>query len=269
MLGSGLRLGLLTAVLAMVPVHEALSFGTSGHAIIAEIAQRRVEPGVLRKMKELLGGEVSLASIANWADHVALLRPDTVNWHFVNIPLEATSYDPQRDCSATPKGDCVIRAIERVQATLADGTRPREERREALMFLVHLVGDVHQPLHCADRNDAGGNRLTVVFFNAASSLHMVWDVGLIEKRTFDFGEYVIALETDWLPGKDVAALRKGDPVDWALESHEAAVKVAYGQLPPDYVLGEAYYQASRPVLDRQLAVAGLRLARLLNETLGD
>jgi hypothetical protein len=260
---------LLAIVLTLMPLHEALSFGASGHAIIAEIAQRRVEPGVLRKMKELLGGEVSLASIASWADHVALLRPNTVNWHFVNIPLDATSYDPERDCSMTPKGDCVIRAIERVRATLADSTKPREERREALMFLVHLVGDVHQPLHCTDRNDAGGNRLTVLFFNAVSSLHMVWDVGLIEKRTFDFGEYVTALETDWLPGKDVAALQKGDPVVWALESHDAAMKVAYGQLPSDYILGETYYQASRPVLDRQLAVAGLRLARLLNETLGD
>jgi hypothetical protein len=269
MLRSRLKIGLLVGVLALMPLNQAWSFGASGHAIIAEIAQRRVEPGVLRKMKELLGGEVSLASIANWADHVALLRPNTVNWHFVNIPLEAASYDPQRDCSPTPKGDCVIKAIERARATLADGARPRDERREALMFLVHLVGDVHQPLHCTDRNDAGGNRVTVMFFNAVSSLHMVWDVGMIEKRTYDFGEYVTTLETDWLPGKDVAALQKGDVVDWALESHQAAVTVAYGQLPPDYVLGDAYYQASRPVLDRQLAVAGLRLARLLNETLGD
>jgi hypothetical protein len=259
---------LLASVLVLTPLHQALSWGTSGHAIIAEIAQRRLDPGALRKIKELLGGEVSLASIASFADHVVLLRPGTVNWHFVNIPLAAAGYDAQRDCAPTPKGDCVINAIARARATLADPSRPPPERAEALKFLVHLVGDAHQPLHCAERDDAGGSRLMVTFFGHATTLHLVWDVGIIERRTFDWGELVEAIETGWMPGKDVAALQKGDAVDWAWEAHRAAVGVAY-MLPDDLNLGDAYYQRGLPVVERQLALAGLRLARVLNEVLAE
>jgi hypothetical protein len=95
----------------------------------------------------------------------------------------------------------------------------------------------------------------------------VWDIGLIEKRTYDWGQYVTMLETDWLPGKDIRALQHGTPVDWALEAHAAAVDVAY-VLPEDLKLGDAYYQRSLPTVDRQLALAAIRLAHLLNETFG-
>lgn len=260
------KFGLLTSFMVCLAPHQALSWGTSGHSIIAEIAQRRLDPGPLRRVKELLGGEVSLASIAAWADDVVLSRPNTLNWHFVNIPFAANEYDPQRDCSPGPKGDCVINAIQRASATLQDATRPKPERREALMFLVHFVGDVHQPLHCADRNDAGGSQLLVTFFGTQSSLHLVWDVSIIERRTFDWGEFVDTLETKWLPGKDLTELQKGGPIEWALEAHKAAVDVAY-VLPDDFNLGDAYYARALPVVERQLAFAGLRLARLLNESL--
>jgi hypothetical protein len=260
--------GLLAALLPSLPFHQALSWGTNGHSIIAEIAQHRLEPGPSQRVKELLGGDVSLASLASWADDIVQLRPNTLNWHFVNIPFAETGYDPQRDCSQSSIGDCVINAIQRARTALADASRPKPERREALMFLVHFVGDVHQPLHCADRNDAGGTRLMVIFFGVQSSLHLVWDVGLVERRTFDWGQYVTTLETDWLPGKDLTELQKGDPVDWALEAHKAAVDVAYA-LSDDLNLGDVYYQRSLPIVDRQLALAGIRLARLLNEALSE
>ena len=137
------------------------------------------------------------------------------NWHFVNIPYDATSYLPQRDCKETPKGDCVVNAVERSRATLADRSAPKGKRAEALMFLVHFVGDIHQPLHCVDRNDAGGNNLAVTFFDKPMSLHAVWDYGIIDKRTFDWGEYVRQLEQGWIPGKDLKKLQRGTPAEWA------------------------------------------------------
>ena len=133
--------------------------------------------------------------------------------------------------------------------------------------MVHFVGDVHQPLHTIDRNDAGGSKLAVVFLDTPMSLHMVWDVGIIDHRTYDWGEYVRILEHNWLPGKDTCALERGDPVAWALQAHTAAVNVAY-VLPEDLKLGEAYYQQSLPTVDQQLALAGIRLARVLNEAFG-
>jgi nuclease S1 len=264
-----MRIGtLVCAVCAiLLPAQQAGAWGAAGHSIVAEIAQHSLKPAVLREIKELLGGEVSLAAVSNWADTIETTRPETRNWHFVNMPVGATGYDPARDCAQKPDGDCVVDAIARFRMVLADRRASRKERVEALMFLVHLVADIHQPLHCAERNgDAGGNNLQLKWFGKHMSLHLLWDVGLIEKRTYDWGDYVRYLEREWLTGKDAASLADGMPADWAWESHRAAVEVAYA-LPDDLDLGEEYYQRSRPTLERQLAVAGLRLAWLLNDIL--
>jgi hypothetical protein len=260
------RAVLFAAVLALAPLHEATGWGASGHAVVAEIAQRRLDPLARREVKKLLG-EASLASIASWADHLVVLRPDTLNWHFVNIPYAATNYDAARDCRQTPKGDCIINAIARARVTLGDRSAPRAKRAEALKFLVHFVGDVHQPLHSADRNDAGGNQVAVMFFGSPMSLHAVWDYGMIDRHTFDWGQYVDELERNVIAGEGAAALARGTPVDWALEAHKLAVETAYA-VPEDLKLGDDYYRRALPVVDRQLALAGLRLARVLNETLG-
>jgi hypothetical protein len=244
-----------------------MAWGASGHAIVAELAQRRLEPGPSAKVKELLGGEVSLASIASWPDEVRTREPETTNWHFVNIPYDASRYDPARDCQRLPMGDCVIEAIARSRATLADALQSREGRARALKFLVHFVGDLHQPLHCAHRNhDRGGNDVMVYFFDERVALHKVWDTSIIERRVFNWGEYVRYLEEEWFPQQDAAKLAKGGPIDWALESHAHAVKFVYA-IPGDFNLGEPYYKKALPIVDRQLAAAGVRLAKLLNEAL--
>jgi hypothetical protein len=260
-----IRAAFLAGLFALFPLNQAWSWGPSGHSIVAEIAQHQLHPTVFAQIERLLGGQTSLASVSTWADEVVKQRPETTRWHFVDIPYDATNYDPNRDCNPTPKGDCIINAIERLLATLKDRSEPKQRRAEALMFLVHFVGDLHQPLHVTERdNDAGGNRVAVTFFDVPMSLHMVWDIGIIERRTRGWGEYVRLIEHDWLPGKDIRKLQRGSLVDWALEAHAAAANVAY-VLPDDLKLGEAYYQQSVPTVDRQLALAGIRLARLLNE----
>ena len=163
----------------------AWAWGQEGHSIVAEIAQRRLEPEPLQRVKGLLGGEVSLASVSNWADGVRGARPETYNWHFVDIPLGAETYDPVRDCTDTPKGDCVIAEIQRAKSTLGDAAADQQARVEALMFLVHFVGDVHQPLHCV--GDArGGNDVQVTLFGQHTNLHKVWDSAFIQHRVFDW-----------------------------------------------------------------------------------
>jgi hypothetical protein len=160
-----------------------------------------------------------------------------------------------------------FRRVERLFQILKDTAQPKEKRVEALMYLVHLVGDIHQPLHAAEHNeDNGGNYVFVTLFDQPTSLHMLWDEGIIGKYVYDWGEYVRRLDKRWFPGKDIAALQRGEPADWANESHKAAVDVAYA-LPPGHHLKEDYYNKSLAVVDRQLAVAGLRLARVLNEAL--
>jgi hypothetical protein len=255
----------LGAVLA--PSERADAWGAAGHAIVAEIAQHRLQPGARREIRRLLNGDVSLASVANWADTVQSQRPETANWHFVNIPVGAAGYNAARDCPQTPRGDCVVNAIVRTRAMLADRHASKARRAEALKFLVHLVGDIHQPLHCAARNgDAGGSTVPVKWFGRGMSLHLVWDVGVIEKRTYDWGDYVRHLERDWIAALRLHPVWRATVAEWAWESHRSAVDVAYA-LPEDADLGDEYYARSRPVAERQLALAGVRLAQVLNDTL--
>jgi hypothetical protein len=272
-----------------VPLEHAHGWGQEGHSIVAEIAQRRVEPAALEKIYKLLRSElpglkgnapVSLASIASWADDYRPTHDETRNWHFVDIPYDRDTYRPDEDCRLDPKyGDCAVNAIARARQSLADCTKPNDERVAALKFLVHFVGDIHQPLHAISRIDPdtgnldqGGNTIEVTLFDkktkvyVKTNLHAAWDTDVIMHKVYDWGEYVRLIETTWLPGKDIAALQAGDPADWARAAHRAAVEVSYN-FRPDHMLDEEYFRDSEPIVDQQLALAGVRLARLLNEAL--
>lgn len=282
------RLLLVAALLAVVPANEGWSWGQEGHSIVAEIAQRRLTDAAAGEVDRLLGSELklrkgarfSLGSIASWADDY---RSDngaegqkTYNWHFVDIPYDRDAYDAVRDCAANPvKGDCVIKALARLIPELSDCAKKDTERAMALKFVVHFLGDLHQPLHATTRinpdtaaDDQGANLIAVTFFGQKSNLHRVWDSDLILHKVYDWGEYVRLLEINWLPGKDIAALQAGDAVSWGEDAHRMAQLIAY-EIPPDHALGQEYYDAAIPVVDQQLALAGLRLARVLNEAFQD
>lgn len=269
-----MRTVLAVAMLWLLPHQAAWAWGQEGHSIVAEIAQQRLTPAAAAAVKALLGGDVSLASIASWADDIRDERPDTYNWHFVDMPLDVARYDPALYCKPDPnKGDCVINAIARARATLGDRKAPKARRTEALMFLVHFVGDVHQPLHTVADNE-GENTLHVSFFTdptfktrEETNLHAVWDQGLIHTQFWDWGAYVRWLNTSWFPGKTIARLSAGTPVTWAEEAHKVAHDDACPGVTEGAALDQAYIARVRPLLDQQLALAGLRLARLLNETL--
>ena len=141
------------------------AWGPEGHIVIATIANARLTPAARAAVRQLLGRH-SLASVANFADQIRPQRPETANWHFVDIPKGETNYDPGRDCQPSPKGDCVIAAIARAETALKDRSLPRKQRAEALKFLVHFVGDLHQPLHWSDNHDRGGNDVNVSFLDA-------------------------------------------------------------------------------------------------------
>lgn len=248
------------------------AWGEAGHRIIADVADRRLNEQARHEIQALLGG-ASPASVAGWADRIRGERPETAPWHFVNLPFKASRYDPKRDCASPSAGDCVIAAIVRFRTVLADRARPAAERAEALKFLIHLIADLHQPLHAVNRNDRGGNDVEVRFFgealNAASgkpwSLHAVWDAGLIERTGLSEPAYVARLE-GWIKKRKGTGLQRGTVVDWALEAHRAAVRVAY-RLPKNRNLSKDYFEKSLPAMDALLAKGGVRLARVLNETL--
>jgi S1/P1 Nuclease len=279
---------------ALVPLHQAFPWGQEGHSIVAEIAQRRLTPDTLGKIDKLFWTELpnpkesqfSLASIASWADdyrsgsYGIKKHTESSNWHFVDIPYSADTYDEARDCKLDPTyGDCIIHALAQFTATLADCSRSPDDRMMALKFIVHLMGDLHQPLHVttrinpdSNRDDHGGNLIPVAVWDMQSgaykstNLHHTWDTDLILNKVWDWGDYVRILETKWLIGQDIAALQAGNHITWAQESHRLAQTVVYN-FRPDHILDQEYIKDALYVVDRQLAVAGLRLARVLNETL--
>lgn len=254
---------IITTLLFLYSVCPAGAWGADGHSIVAEIAERKLNPRAMGAVRDLLGGQISLASVSGWADQIQMLRPETRGWHFVNIPYESKTYNAETDCNPAPQ-DCVVNAISRFRAVLRDSSNSHAQRAEALKFLVHFLADIHQPLHTIDRNDAGGSKLEVTFFGAKTNLHAVWDVALIQRRTFYWGAYVDILDKEWLQEQLLQPLSGKTPSEWATDAHKLGVDIAY-DLPADLSLGEDYYKRAQPHVDRQLALAGIRLARLLND----
>jgi hypothetical protein len=232
-----------------------------GHRLVARLAETRLTPRTAEAVRDLLGGQ-SLADASLWADQIRGLRRDTAPLHYVNIPLTAKTYLPERDC---PGGRCIIAAVERDERVLADASAPSAERAEALRFLIHLLGDLHQPLHVADDGDRGGNDRPVTFLGTSRNLHQVWDGELIQASGMSEAQYYDHLRL-MMASFDLSALERGSVADWAMEGHRIAAEHAY-RLPPDSTLDQSYVKANLPLVDRSLIAAGVRLARVLNVAL--
>lgn len=266
----------LAIVLGLCASGAAWGWGQDGHSIVAEIAQRRLTPAAAAMVERLLGPGHSLASESSWADDIRDQRPATANWHFVDIPLRAKRYDARRDCQPNAaRGDCAVAELERLENELrCAGTAAK--KRDALRFAVHIVADIHQPLHTV-REQAGGNGVEVEVrldepkcthrcrpTDFRTNFHRLWDETLIGATTWSWGAYVRRLESGWLQSTEARGADGGSPAQWATETH-AAAQEAWRMLARDRVVDDAYYAQALPILDRQLGLAGLRLARFLND----
>ena len=267
-------LTLSAAVVALTLLTPSILFGwgREGHEIVASLAQTRLTENAKNGIRSLMG-DASLASISNWPDDVRPDRDETYNWHFVDIPKDASGFSDERDCflpnsrhqgSATDHHNCVVDRIEIFEKVLSESNSSRDDRIEALKFLVHFVGDVHQPMH-AIGEAAGGNGIAVTEFGSiqcgrhSCSLHGAWDTGLIEHTGMPRDAYVAHLEK---LTADEHLTATGTPEDWANESHRDAQSA---WLADGAQVDENYYQKVIKVVDRRLALAGLRLAAVLNE----
>jgi hypothetical protein len=259
--------------LALAGTAPCWGWGPQGHRLVAEVAWDHLTPEAKTSVQALLGDE-SLADVSSWADHYLEGNTQTAPWHYVDIPVDAAAYDRDRDCPVQPGvkagsardkwRDCAVDRIEYNEERVADASLDRLDRGVALKFLVHFVGDVHQPFHGLGV-EAGGNGIHVSVFGSAScgnhpcNLHAVWDSGLIEHRHLDDAEYLKVLESEIAEKKMVAG--DGTPADWALESRDLgkAALVAQGAN-----IDEAYYQRNITVINQRLEQGGLRLAAEIN-----
>ena len=266
MLAAGLLLAAHPAMSA--PTDSLLSssrrWGPVGHRIVARIAQARLTPRAEAEVARLLQGG-SLASVASWADSVRTKRPQTGPWHYVDIPIWESSYNAQRDCK---DGLCVIVALTDQLAILRDTRRSNAERGDALRFVVHFMGDMHQPLHAGERADKGGNDVKLRFNGKLTNLHALWDSGLLNAMGESEDAIVATILTRLASRGDLASISRGSIIKWAVESHDVARDVVYPFLPASLELDNQYLAEVRPVLEDRLLRGGVRLAVVLNRALG-
>ena len=263
-------------LLLLIPC-SLFAWGNTGHRVTAGVAEKRLKPATLQKALKLLG-TAHLSDVATdpdtWKSNPGEFR--NAEWHFVDTPL-ASTYDAKRDCAFS---DCVIERVDQFQAILADPKEDPKRRREALVYVIHFMGDLHQPLHCETGRlangspDRGGNLIPVTFLGKHldppsvknDDLHFFWDVTMIdnEHRAND-DAFVTHLLTDTLNGRDVKTLTTGKTVEWAAESHKIAQTV---QVKPKTDLTAAYADANTKIVDERLLRGGLRLAAVLETALG-
>jgi hypothetical protein len=244
----------------------AFGWGPEGHRLVARIAERELTGKSKARIAEILGPGQSIADMASWPDEIRPSRPDTGPWHYVDIPLAARRLDMARDC---PKGQCIVASLEGFETVLKDPRASPERRKEALLFVVHFVGDMHQPLHAIDNDDKGGNDIKVVFHGRPTNLHSVWDSGLLNHLP---KEPELLVEFDRQAEQHRKKWSKGRVEDWTAQSHRLAQEIAYGKLPKPgadgvIVLDAAYEQAADGVVGDQIEKAGVRLAAVLNACL--
>jgi hypothetical protein len=198
--------------------------------------------------------------------------PKTAPWHYVDVPLDEPRYDA-RFSGDDPKKGCVVDKIAEFRATLKDPSMSKGDNRFALRFLVHLVGDLHQPMHVGNKDDRGGNDTQIRFFERGSNMHRLWDSDMIEWNTRSEDVWVKKLADLDTPEARAAAM-KGTVEDWATESLKAAwqayqVPETGKRLKPGEKLAKAYFDANLPVVRRRLYQGGIRLAMVLTEALSE
>jgi hypothetical protein len=288
---------------------RAHAWGCEGHQIVALIARGELAPRVRDRVDRLLAeqpiergldrfcddpGLGRFVDASTWADDVreAPRYAHTDAWHFLNLPRAEPGGDVAKAC---PKAGCVTRAIRSAIETLQKRNAKAAARADALRFLIHFAGDLHQPLHAADNNDRGGNCVLVDRVVGSSrervKLHAAWDGAFVRQLMNGRSLRVTASDLASRHAGAIASARSL-PIDverWARESHRMAESIAYGKLPtpipiepparppiarcptpakPAIHLNAAYRSAARDAIGAQLALAGARLARLLDSSLG-
>jgi len=252
-------------VLLFAPLYS-FCWGVTGHRVVAEIAQRHLSVKAKKELKKLIGSE-SLAQWANWPDFI---KSDTTHvwdmaskWHYVNIQGNLGIDEFMSKLQSLP-GENLYTQIKAMTVQLKDKSLSQEKRQIALRFLIHLAGDLHQPLHVGREEDQGGNKISVTWFDKQTNLHAVWDGSLVDFQQYSYTEYARVL--DIASVDDVKAWQQSSLEEWFYESYTLANKV-YATVPADGKLGYKYNYIFQNDLDRQLLKGGVRLAELINQAL--
>lgn len=237
------------------------SWGFFGHKTVATIAENHLTPEAKTAIKVLLGTE-SLVDVASWADEVRN-QPEyksTAGWHFVNLPV-GLSRSQFKDSIQAIKNENLLTALALNESIIRDSAATKAQKTVALKFIVHLVGDAHQPMHVSRAEDKGGNTIQVQFDGKGTNLHSLWDSRLLDHQ----GLSILQLsEKDNVGKSKIRKWQRATPIDWLFESYKISSKL-YEEVAQNNKLDEAYYQSHIGIVNKRMEIGGIRLAGELNE----
>lgn len=279
-------------LLSLLIATQALAWGDRGHQITALIAWEFMTPTTQQRVMKILATDDSglvdktFAAQSMWADKYRDSDRErngeryrqTSRWHYINLNINRADFDAAcfgnkpltGPASAGPAEECLLNKIDQFARELRDAATEPRERLRALQFLLHLVGDLHQPLHTSNNNDKGGTKVHVIVgAKNRMTLHRYWDAEIVYRLGRD-AESTAANFVQGIKTTDVARWQSGTTRDWTVESWRLARGDIYRRLPEplpdgDYRLDNAYHNRARDIARVQLQRAGVRLAFLLNE----
>lgn len=253
-----ITLGLLIPGLVMLTTGSAYAWGQNGHRITGKIAELHLSADAKAAIKELLGKE-GLAEASHWPDFMRSSRDPfwkrSGPYHYVTVPKGKTYQEVQ----APERGDAVT-ALKMFTKIVKDKKAPLKERQRALRFIVHLIGDLHQPLHAGNGTDRGANDIKVTFFDEETNLHSVWDTKIIESQNLSYTEYVNFIAPD-ITADQVKRWSVTDPLVWIAES----TKIRDTIYPVKTRLWYNYIYDHRATVNKRLSMGGVRIAAYLND----
>ena len=241
---------------------QVLALGETGHRITGAIAEKYLTETTRNELAIILNN-VSLAEISTYADEMrsspdVFWKKTSKPWHYVTVP-NGTTYE---DIGSPKEGDAYF-ALAKYSKIVSDATSTKSEKALAVKFIVHLIADLHQPLHVGSGEDRGGNRVSVKFFGRPTNLHSLWDSGMINQKKLSYSEW-----SNWLSAKisddDVKSWSDTDPLVWINESAEIR-KTIYPKNKKNPSLSYDYIYNNLPILKVRMQQAGVRIAAYLNE----
>jgi len=251
---------LFSLFLIFIPTNDTKKWGKTGHRVVGDVAAEYLNDDAAEAVDRILGDE-SMAIASTWMDKI---RSDsnydyTHDWHWVTIPDGMTYAETEKNSN----GD-LIKAIRDITKKLESGNLSSQNEAKNLKMLIHLIGDIHMPLHVGTGNDRGGNQLDVNWFWSSSNLHRVWDSGMINESQLSYTELSNAV--DYTSEEKIKTLQNSSVLDWAQESMQLRKQVY--QIPENRDINYEYMYRNWDTVQKRLRRAGVRLAGVLNKIYG-
>ncbi|GGI26312.1 S1/P1 nuclease [Pedobacter mendelii] len=256
------------ATLTIIVCLILISWGYTGHRTIGQLTENYLSPNAKASVKELLG-DTSIAEACTWADEARKYPElkETANWHFLNVPL-GLSFKEFKNMVDTLKQANVYSALLKAEETLKQKSITKKQKTEALKFLLHFVGDIHQPMHVSRAEDKGGNTIQLNYEGKGTNLHSLIDTKLLEHGGLKFDS--LALKFSKISKRKVRRWQRDEPIIWAWESYKISSEL-YAEVDEMKTrnIGDEYYQKHISMIELRIQQASIRLAGVLNEIFKD